>query len=723
MHTKAKSVSRRRFLKSSSALAGALVIGFWLPETRGRFEAHAQPQAKTPIPPNAFLRIGRDGSVTVLVKHLEFGQGVNTSLPMLVAEELDCDWSRVRGELAPAGPEYAHTAFGMQMTGGSSSVWNSYEQLRTAGAQGRRMLMQAAASQWKVGIDKVRTAKGFVIGPGGRKLSYGQLAEAASKLPVPQDVALKKPEAFTLIGKPTRRLDSWDKVSGKAQFGLDVKRPNLHTAVVAHAPVFGAKVRGFNADKVKSVAGVTHVIETAHGVAVVATNFWSAKKGRDALEVDWDLGPVASLSTEGMRAQYRQVAAQPAADAKVAKKADRPDAIKAAVRTIVAEYEVPFLAHAAMEPLNCTVEVRDDGAELWVGSQFQTVDQAAAAKVLGLQPSRVKLNTMLAGGGFGRRANPVSDYVVEACEIAKKAKVPVKMVWTREDDIRGGFYRPMYVHRVEVGLDAANAIAAWNHVIVGSSIIGGTPFEAMMVKDGIDPTSVEGVADTPYAIPNMQVTLETTKPGVPVLWWRSVGHSHTAFVMETMMDELAAAAKKDPVAYRRELLAKNPKMLGVLELAAAKSGWGSALPAGRARGIAVHESFGSACAQVAEVSLEGDAIRVHRVVAAFDCGRVVNPMTVEAQVQGAIAFGLSGALFGEITLKDGRVQQSNFHDYRVLRIPDMPRIEVYLVPGGEKPTGVGEPATPPIAPAVANALFALNGKRVRKLPLAGSQTA
>jgi len=297
------------------------------------------------------------------------------------------------------------------------------------------------------------------------------------------------------------------------------------------------------------------------------------------------------------------------------------------------------------------------------------------------------------------------------------------MVWTREDDIRGGFYRPMYVHRVEVGLDAANAIAAWNHVIVGSSIIGGTPFEAMMVKDGIDPTSVEGVADTPYAIPNMQVTLETTKPGVPVLWWRSVGHSHTAFVMETMMDELAAAAKKDPVAYRRELLAKNPKMLGVLELAAAKSGWGSALPAGRARGIAVHESFGSACAQVAEVSLEGDAIRVHRVVAAFDCGRVVNPMTVEAQVQGAIAFGLSGALFGEITLKDGRVQQSNFHDYRVLRIPDMPRIEVYLVPGGEKPTGVGEPATPPIAPAVANALFALNGKRVRKLPLAGSQTA
>jgi len=714
---KLKSTSRRRFLKSSSALAGALVVGFVLPDGRGRFDAQAQPQAKTPIPPNAFVRVGKDGSVTVLVKHLEFGQGVNTSLPMMVAEELDCDWSKVRGDLAPAGPEYAHTGFGMQMTGGSSSVWNSYDQMRTAGAQARLMLMQAAAAQWKVGVDQVKTSKGFVIGPGGRKLSYGQLVDGAAKLPVPDKVTLKKASEFSVIGKPTRRLDSMDKVTGKAQFGLDVKRPDLHTAVVSHAPVFGAKVRGFNADAVKSVPGVTHVIETSHGVAVVATNFWSAKKGRDALTVDWDLGPVAGVSTEGLRAEYAKAAQTPPAEAKVARKAGQPEAIKSAAKTVVAQYEVPFLAHAPMEPLNCTVEVRADGAELWVGSQFQTVDQAAAAKVLGLDPSKVKLNTMLAGGGFGRRANPVSDYVVEACEIAKQAKVPVKTVWTREDDIRGGFYRPMYVHRVEAGLDANGALTAWNHVIVGSSIVGGTPFEAMMVKDGVDPTSVEGVADTPYAIPNMQVTLVTAKPGVPVLWWRSVGHSHTAFVMETMIDELAAQAKKDPVAYRRELLAKNPKMLGVLELAASKAGWGSALPAGRARGIAVHESFGSACAQVAEVSLDNDGIRVHRVVAAFDCGLAVNPMTVEAQVQSAIAFGLSAALYSQITLKDGRVQQSNFHDYRVLRIPQMPKVEVYLVPGGEKPTGVGEPGTPPIAPAVANAVFALNGKRLRTLPL------
>ena len=714
---KTKSTSRRGFLKSSSALAGALVVGFVLPDGRGRFEARAQPQAKTPIPPNAFVRVGRDGSVTVLVKHLEFGQGVSTSLPMLVAEELDCDWSKVRSDLAPAGPEYAHTAFGMQMTGGSSSVTNSYDQMRTAGAQARLMLMQAAASQWKVKVEQVHTSKGYVIGPGGRKLSYGQLVDAAAKLPVPDKVTLRKASDFTVIGKPTRRLDSMDKVTGRAQFGLDVKRPDLHTAVVAHAPVFGAKVRSFNADAVKAVPGVTHVIETSHGVAVVATNFWSAKKGRDALKVDWDLGPVAAISTEGLRTLYAQAAQTPPPEAKLARKADQPDAIKSAARTVVAQYEVPFLAHAPMEPLNCTVEVRADGAELWVGSQFQTVDQAAAAKVLGLQPSQVKLNTMLAGGGFGRRANPVSDYVIEACEVAKQAKVPVKVVWTREDDIRGGFYRPMYVHRIEAGLDGNGALTAWNHVVVGSSIVGGTPFEAMMVKDGIDPTSVEGIADTPYAIPNMQVTLVTTHPGVPVLWWRSVGHSHTAFVMETMIDQLASEAKKDPVAYRRELLAKNPKMLGVLELAASKSGWGSALPAGRARGIAVHESFGSACAQVAEVSIEGGEIRVHRVVAAFDCGLVVNPMTVEAQVQSAIAFGLSAALFSRITLKDGQVEQSNFHDYHVLRLPQMPHVEVHLVPGGEKPTGVGEPATPPIAPAVANAVFALNGKRLRTLPL------
>jgi isoquinoline 1-oxidoreductase beta subunit len=471
---------------------------------------------------------------------------------------------------------------------------------------------------------------------------------------------------------------------------------------------------------VKGIAGVTHVVQVSNGVAVVGQNFWVAKKGRDALEVEWDLGPNASLSTEALGREFREKAKTPGA---VAKKPDNAEAMKGAAKTILAEYEVPFLAHAPMEPLNCTVEVRNDGAEIWVGSQFQGVDQAAAAKTLGLQPAQVKFNTMIAGGGFGRRANPVSDYIVEACEIARDAKVPVKVVWTREDDIRGGFYRPMYVHRVEVGLGPRGAIAAWNHAIVGPSIVAGTPFEAMMVKDGVDPTSTEGVSDTPYAIPNMSVMLHSVNAGVPVLWWRSVGHSHTAFVMETMMDEAAAAAGKDPLDFRRELLDKHPRVRRVLDLAASKASWGGALPRGRARGIAVHESFGSICAQVAEVSLTGNEIRVHKVVAAFDCGLVVNPLTVEAQLQSAIAFGLSAALFGEVTFKDGRVEQSNFHDYRVLRMNEMPLVEVHLVPGGEKPTGVGEPGTPPIAPAVANALFALTGKRARKLPLASTKWA
>jgi len=499
---------------------------------------------------------------------------------------------------------------------------------------------------------------------------------------------------------------------------MDVQRKGLHTALIARAPVFGARVKSINADKVKAVQGVTHVVEMKRGVAVVAQNFWAAKKGRDALEVEWDAGPNATLSTESLGTRLREALKAPGA---VAHAPASADAMKGAARKVVAEYEVPFLAHAPMEPLNCTVELRDDGAEIWTGTQFQGVDHPAAAKALGLPPGKVRLNTMLAGGGFGRRANPASDYVVEACEVARRAKVPVKVVWTREDDIRGGYYRPMYVHRVEVGLDAQGAITAWNHAIAGPSIMAGTAFEAMMVKNGVDPTSVEGVADTPYAIPNLEVTLHTVDAGVPVLWWRSVGHSHSAFVMETMIEEVAAAAGKDPLVLRRELLVGKPRVLNVLEVAAAKAGWGSPLPTGHARGISVHESFGSVCAQVAEVSLQDGAPRVHRVVAAFDCGLVVNPLGVEAQAQSAIAFGLGAALFSELTLADGGVRESNFHDYRVLRMQEMPLVEVHLTGNGDKPTGVGEPATPPVAPAVANALFALTGKRARKLPLASMQ--
>ena len=706
-------IKRRSFLKASAAATGGLVIGFYLPG--GNKIAAAQTPPKPNTAPNAFLRIARDGSVTVQVKHLEFGQGVMTSLPMLVAEELDCDWSKVRAELAPAAPQFTHTMFGIQMTGGSSSVVNSWTQLRTVGATARAMLVSTAASKWKVSATDCRTENGVVMGPAGQKEAYGALADAANALAVPDNIKLKEAKDFRIIGKPTRRIDAPAKVDGSAKFGLDVTAkmvPNLHTAVVKHPPIFGAKVKSFNADKVNGVPGVTHVVQTANGVAVVAKTFWAAKTGRDLLVVEWDLGPGSKADTSEMKKSYRALAQKTGAVAK----AGNVDMLKSAAKTVTAEYEVPFLAHAAMEPLNCTVSIKADSCEIWVASQFQTVDQAAAAKVAGLKPEQVKLNTMLAGGGFGRRANPVSDYIVEAVEIAREAKVPVKTVWTREDDMQGGYYRPMFVHRVVAGVDATGKIVGWDHTIVGQSIMTGTAFEPMMVKNGVDGTSVEGVADTPYDIPNMQTSLHTPQSGVPVLWWRSVGHTHTAFVMETMIDDLAKAAGKDPVAFRRELLTKHPRIANVLTMAADKAGWGAPLPKGVARGIAVHESFGSVCAQVAEVSVDNGKIKVRRVVAAIDCGLAVNPLTISAQVESAIAFGLSAALYGQVTLKNGVVEQSNFHNYPVLRINDMPKIEVHIVPGGAAPTGVGEPGTPPIAPAVSNAIFALTGKRLRELP-------
>lgn len=703
---------RREFIKATAAVSGGLVIGFYLPA--GNKMAVAQQPPKAPVQPNAYLRIARDGTVTVQVKHLEFGQGVMTAIPMLLAEELDCDWTKVRSELAPAAPVYAHTSFGMQMTGGSSSVNDSWMQMRTAGAMGRAMLMSAAASKWKVEPSACRTESGAVIGPAGQRVTYGEIADAASKLPAPENVTLKDPKSFKIIGKSTRRIDAPAKVNGSARFGLDITAkqvPNLHVALVKRAPTFGGKVKSFSADKVKGMPGVTHVVQTANGVAVVAKSFWSAKKGRDALVVEWDSDAGSKASTVELRKSFRELASTPGAVAK----AGNMDALKTAAKTVTAEYEFPYLAHAPMEPLNCTVSFSGDGCEIWAGTQFQTVDQGAAARVAGLKPEQVKLNTMIAGGGFGRRANPASDYIAEAVEIAKQAKVPVKTVWTREDDIQGGYYRPMYVHRVSAGLDAANKIIGWDHTVVGQSILTGTPFEAFMVKNGVDATSVEGIADSPYDVP-MNATLHSPKTGIPVLWWRSVGHTHTAYVMETMMDDLAKAAGQDPVEFRKTYLAKHPRHLKALTTASEKANWTTPLPKGRARGIAVHESFGSVCAQVAEVSVESGKIKVHRVVAAIDCGFAVNPLTITAQVESAIAFGLTGALYGEVTLKDGVVEQSNFHNYPILRITEMPRVEVHIIESGTTPTGVGEPGTPPIAPAVSNAVFALTGKRLRKLP-------
>jgi isoquinoline 1-oxidoreductase beta subunit len=713
----APKTSRRQFLKAGAATSGGLVIGFNF--SLGNKPALAQtpqaPQALNLNQPNAFLRIALDGTVTVQVKHLEFGQGVMTSLPMLLAEELECDWSKIRAELAPAAPVYVHSAFGMQITGGSSSVSNSWEQLRTVGAMARTMLVTTAANRWKVDAGQCRAANGVVTGPGGKKAGYGELAEDAAKLPTPEKIALQAAKDFTIIGKPTRRIDAPAKVNGTARFGLDLTAkqiPNLHTAVVAHPPIFGARVVKFNADKVNGIPGITHVVQLETGIAVVAKSFWAAKVGRDALQVEWDLELGSKADSVAMSRSYRETAKTPGL---VAKKGN-PEALKSAAKSLVAEFEMPYLAHAAMEPLSCTVSVTGDRCELWVGSQLQTLDVFAAAKAAGVPPTNVKLNTMLAGGGFGRRTNLNSDYVVEAVAIAKKVGVPVKMVWTREDDMKAGSYRPMYAHRIEAGLDANNKIAAWNHTVVGQSLVTGTPFEPGFVKDGVDGSSMEGITDTPYDIPNMHATLHTTKIGVPVLFWRSVGHSHTAHAMETTMDDLAKLAGQDPVAFRRAYLGKHPKMLKTLNLAAEKAGWGSALPKGRARGVAVHESFGSVVAHVVEVSMEKGELKLHRIVSAIDCGLVVNPLTVAAQVESAIVYGMSAAFYGKITLKDGVVEQSNFHNYPLLRMAEMPKVEVHIVPGGETPTGVGEPGLPPIAPAISNAVFALTGKRLRSLP-------
>ncbi len=716
-------MKRRSFLKVSAAAGGGLLISLYLPEFAAATEAGKSagvPQpgmAALPFAPNAFVRIGTDESVTVIINKSEMGQGVYTSLPMLLAEELEADWSKIKVESAPVDAAYNHPSFGIQMTGGSTSTASEWERFRKAGATARVMLIAAAAQSWQVDAQSCYAANGYVIhAPSRRRVSFGSLADAAAKIPPPKDVKLKDPADFKLIGKATRRLDAPAKVNGTAQFGIDVKIPGMLTAVIARSPVFGGKVATVNAEAAKAVPGVRNVVQVPSGVAVIADGFWPAKLGRDKLDIKWDEGRNANLSTRGMREQYASLAKRPG---KVARKVGDPArALAGAAKIITAEYEVPYLAHAMMEPLNCVVDLRAGSCEIWTGTQFQTVDRMAAAAVAGLKPEQVQIHTTLLGGGFGRRANPASDFVIEAVQVAKAAQVPVKVIWTREDDIRGGWYRPMWYDRMSAGVDASGNPSAWTHTIVGQSIMEGTAFEAFGIKDGIDAASVEGAADLLYGIPNLQVDLHTPKIGVPVMWWRSVGHSHNGFAVEAFFDEVAHEGGKDPFELRRSLLAGQPRMRGVLELVAEKGNWSKPLPAGRGRGIATHFSFDSYVAQVAEVSVDKEGkVRVHRVVCAVDCGRVVNPDTVKAQMEGGIIFGLTAALKGEITLDRGRVQQRNFHDYPMLRINEAPEIEVHIVPSTENPTGVGEPGVPPVAPAVANAIFAATGKRVRKLPI------
>ncbi len=705
-------LSRRDFLKTSALAGGGLVLGFHFPSSNSITSA-ATPRA--PFALNAFIRVGPDGAVAFVINKSEMGQGVYTSLPMLIAEELECDWKSIRVEAAPVDPVYNHTAFGIQVTGGSTSVWSEWERLSKAGATAREMLIAAAAKIWKVNPASCRAENGRVIHESGKKLTYGELADKAAKVPVPKDVQLKNPGAYKIVGKARHRLDSPAKVNGTAQFGLDVKLPGLLTAVVARSPVFGGKVVSFKADKAKAVPGVKEVVQVPSGVAVVATGFWAAQKGREALEIVWEEGEWARLSTSGMREEFAKLAQTPGLAAR--KEGDPEEALAKAARKLSAEYEVPYLAHATMEPLNCCVDLRSDRCNIWTGTQFQTVDRNTAATVAGLKPEQVKIHATYLGGGFGRRANPHSDFVVGAVEVAQAVKKPVKVIWTREDDMKGGYYRPMWYDRLAAGLDGDGKLTAWRHTIVGQSIQVGTPFESM-VKDGVDETSVEGAKDIPYKIPNILVDLHSPKIGVPVQWWRSVGHSHTAFVVESFLDEVAHAAGKDPFEFRRTLLADKPRHRGVLELVAEKAGWGKPLQAGHGRGIAVHESFGSFIAQVAEVSVSSEGkVRIHRVVCVIDCGRIVNPDTIAAQMESGIVFGLSAALYGAITLKNGRVEQSNFDDYPLLRINEMPQVEVHIAPSQEAPGGVGEPGVPPIAPAVANAVFAVTGARVHSLPM------
>jgi len=719
-------ISRRTFIKASALVVGGLVIAFSIPQAK-RFllpgaakETGNAGEAKLPAP-NAFLRIGTDNTITVMLAHSEMGQSIWTTLPMLIAEELDADWSKIRVEHASASPAYLHTAYGIQITGGSSTTWSEFDRYRQAGALTRQLLIGAAAEQLGVPAANLKTENGFVIS-GDTKISYGDLAEAAAKLETPKAVTLKDPKDWKVIGKATKRLDGPEKINGTAIFGQDVHFDGLMTAMVARSPVFGGSVKSFDASAAKQVKGVQQVVQVPTGVAVVADNYWAAKQGREALKVEWDLGPNAGLDSKAMLEDFRSKAANPGLVA--AQLGDSKATLSKADKLIEAEYALPYLAHSPMEPLNCSVRIEKDACEIWTGTQMQTTDQQAAAKILGLKPEQVKIHTLFLGGGFGRRANPAADFVSEAVQVAKAAGVPVKTVWSREDDVQGGYYRPMYLHKAKIGVDANGFPAAWEQVTVGQSIMLGTPFEAFMIKDGVDATSVEGIADSPYLkqIPNYHVSLHTVKTGIPVLWWRSVGHSHSAFVMESLIDELAHSAKKDPLDYRRALLKGHPRHLAALNLAAEKAEWGKPLPKGVSRGIAVHESFGSFVAQVAEVSVDQGTVKVHRMVCAIDCGLAVNPDSLKAQMESSISFGLGAAMQSEITFKEGKVQQSNFHDYLVMRMSDMPKVEVHIVQSTEKMGGVGEPGLPPVAPAVTNAIFAATGKRIRQLPI-GNQLA
>lgn len=711
MLTEEPVVNRRTFLKKSAVGGAGLVIGFYLP---GKHEALAGKPVSEPATVNAWVQIAPDNTSTLVIDKSEMGQGINTALAMILADEMDLDWTKVKTVFAPAAPVYFNPVFGLQGTGGSTSVRGSWEPLSKAGAAAREMLVAAAAKKWNVDASACSTEDSMVVHKAsGKKISYGEVAEEAAKLLVPASPKRKEAKDYKIVGKATKRIDAKEKSSGKAQFGIDVRRPQMLHAVVARCPVFGGKVKSFDATKAKAVRGVKNVVQVSSGVAVVADNTWSAMQGREALQVQWDEGENAKNSSEAIRKLYQGRMEQTGVIAR--KEGDADGSLGGAAKKVEAVYEVPFLAHATMEPMNCAADVRADGCDIYAPTQFQTFNQMAGAKICGLKPEQVRVHTTYLGGGFGRRAE--QDFVAEAVELSKAMGAPVQVTWSREDDMQHDFYRPAVMVKLWAGLDGAGKPAVLKARIAGPSIM--SRFFPGSVKNGLDDTATEGIATLKYDVPNFLVEYLLTEPGVPVGFWRSVGNSHNGYIAECFVDEMAKAAGKDPFEFRRGLLAKDARQRGVLELAAEKAGWGKALPAGRHRGIAVVESFGSYVAEVAEITIDkkSKSLQVHRVVAAVDCGRHVNPETIRAQIEGGIIYGLTAALKGEVTIANGRVEQANFNDYDMLRIHEAPQVEVHIVQSNDGPGGIGEPGTPPIAPAVCNAIFAATGKPVRRLPI------
>lgn len=713
--------SRRAFLGGSATAAGAVLLGFHLDAGKAVRAAGGPDLSTVPAQPNAFVRIAADDTVTVMIKHLDMGQGNTTGLATILADELDADWARVRTAFAPADAAlYNNLLMGpVQGTGGSTAIANSWYQLRKAGAAARAMLVSAAAARWKVAASEITVESGVVRhAASNRQARFGELAEAAASQPVPQEPRLKDPSQWRLIGTKVPRLDSGAKTDGSAVYSMDIRRPGQVTAVVAHAPRFGGVVKTVDDKAARAVRGVLDVVIIPTGIAVIAKDTWSAMAGRDALIATWDDAAAEMRSSDAILASYREMAKRPGLVA--SERGDPETAIKGSAKVLEAEFSFPYLAHAAMEPLNATIAKATDGSyDVYAGCQLHSVEQAVIAATLGVTTDKVRLHTQWAGGSFGRRATPGADYLAEAAAIVRATggKVPVHLVWTREDDMAGGFYRPTVLHKLKAGLDDKGAITGWTHTMVGKSILVGSPFETMMVKNGIDSTTVEGASDTPYALPAFRFEVHNAREGVPVLWWRSVGHTHTAQAMEVFIDELAHAAGADPVAFRLGLLSAAPRLSGVLKLAAEKAGWGSEAKKGSGLGVAAHESFGSYVAMVADITAEDAKVKVNRIVAAVDVGVAVNPDIIRAQVEGAVGFALSSVLRNRITLKDGVVQERNFDAYEPTRMSEMPVVEVHIMPSTAAPTGIGEPGVPVIAPAISNAIFAATGQRLRSLPL------